>query len=59
MACNFLRQIDTLYPELPAAVITGLSKQEKTAHADTTMAKKILKKPVSIHDIRKLIDEIL
>lgn len=56
---EFLAKIDTLYPDLPAAVITGLSSQENIAPVDTSMAKKILKKPISIHDIRKLIDEIL
>ena len=56
---EFLEKLDVLYPELPAAIITGLSSQEKIPPADTSMAKKILKKPISIVEIRKLIDEIL
>ena len=56
---EFLEKLDALYPDLPAAVITGLSSQEKMPPADTSMAKKILKKPISIYEIRKLIDEIL
>ena len=56
---EFLRNIEKLYPGLPAAVITGLSSQEKILSEDTIMAKKILKKPISIDEIRKLIEEIL
>ena len=56
---DFLRNIEKLYPEIPAAVITGLSDQEKIPSADTSLAKRILKKPISIDEIRKLIEEIL
>ena len=56
---EFLRNIEKLYPGLPAAVITGLSSHKKIPFEDTSMIRKILKKPVSINEIRKLIEEIL
>ena len=56
---EFLRNIKKLYPQLPAAVITGLSSQEKIPPEDTSFAIKILQKPISIVEIRKLLEEIL
>jgi len=56
---EFLRNIKKLYPELPAAVITGLSSQETISPEDTSFARKILQKPISIVEIRKLLEEIL
>ena len=54
-----MRNIEKLYPGIPAAVITGFSSQEKILSEESSMAKKILKKPISIDAIRKLIEEIL
>lgn len=56
---DFLRNIEKLYPGIAAAVITGFSSQEKILSEESSMAKKILKKPISIDAIRKLIEEIL
>ena len=56
---EFLRNIEKLYPGLPAAVITGLSSQQILRFGDTTLARKILIKPITIKKIRKLIEEIL
>ena len=56
---DFLRNIEKLYPGIPAAIITGFSSQEKILSEENSMAKKILKKPISIDAIRKLIEEIL
>ena len=56
---DFLRNIEKLYPGIPAAIITGFSSQEKILSEENSMAKKILKKPISIYANRNVIDEIL
>ncbi|TFB13056.1 response regulator [Candidatus Marinimicrobia bacterium MT.SAG.4] len=50
---DFLRNIEELYPDIPAAIITGLSGQEKIHSEERSMAKRILKKPISFSEIRK------
>ena len=56
---DFLRNIEKLYPEIPTAVITGLSGQEKIFSEESSRAKRIYRKPISVNEIRKLIEDIL
>ena len=55
---EFLQQVHALYPKLPAAVITGLPSHETRPANAPPSAERILRKPVRINEIRKLIEEL-
>ena len=55
---EFLKNVDILYPELTTAVITGLSSSERIPQDPSLSPKKIMQKPVSIKNIRKLIKDL-
>jgi len=55
---EFLKNIDALYPELTTAVITGLSSNERMPQGPFLSPKRIMQKPISIKNIRKLIQDL-
>lgn len=55
---KFLKIIDDLYPELTAAVITGVLSEEEIPRYVSLSPKMIIQKPVSLKIIRKLIHDI-
>lgn len=55
---EFLKNVDTLYPELTTAVITGLSSSERIPQDPSLSPKRIMQKPISIKNIRKLIIDL-
>lgn len=55
---EFLKKIDTLYPELTTAVITGLSSSKRIPQDLSLSPKRIMQKPISIKNIRKLINDL-
>ena len=55
---EFLKNVDILYPELTTAVITGLSSSERIPQDPSLSPKKIMQKPMSIKNIRKLIKDL-
>lgn len=55
---EFLKHVDNLYPELRTAVITGLSSSEGMSQDPSFSTKKIIRKPLSLKIIRKLINDL-
>ena len=55
---EFLKNVDALYPELTTAVITRLSSSERIPQDPSLSPKRIMQKPISIKNIRKLINDI-
>lgn len=56
---EFLKKLDALYPDLPAAIITGyLEKSDITNSKVDSSTRKILRKPIKLKDIRELIEEL-
>ena len=55
---EFLQQVHALYPKLRAAVITGLPSHESHPANALHSAKRILRKPVRINEIRELIEKL-
>ncbi len=56
---EFLEKLDALYPDLPAAIITGyLEKSDVTNSKVDSSTRKILRKPIKLKDIRELIEEL-
>jgi len=56
---EFLEKLDALYPDLPAAIITGyLEKSDVTNSKVDISTRKILRKPIKLKDIRELIEEL-
>ena len=49
---EFLEKLDALYPDLPAAIITGYLDNFDISN------RKILRKPIKLEDIRELIKEL-
>ena len=55
---EFLKNVDILYPELTTAVITGLSSSERIPPDPSLSPKKIMRKPLSVKNIRTLIKDL-
>lgn len=54
---EFLKNVDTLHPELTTAVITGLSSSERIPQDPSLTPKRMMQKPISIKNIRKWIND--
>ena len=56
---EFLEKLDALYPDLPAAIITGyLENMDLAKYKIDISTRKILRKPIKLEDIRELIKEL-
>lgn len=55
---EFLKNVDDLYPELTTAIITGISSAEGITRESSHSSKMIIRKPVSLKKIRKLIQDL-
>jgi len=55
---EFLKNVDALYPELTTVVITGLSSSERMPQDPSLSPKRIMQKPISIKNIRKLFSDL-
>ena len=55
---EFLKNVDALYPELTTAIITGLPSSEQIPQDPSLSPKRIMQKPISIKNIRKLINDL-
>ncbi|MCH8271752.1 MAG: response regulator [Candidatus Marinimicrobia bacterium] len=56
---EFLEKLNSLYPDLPVAIITGyLEYMDSTKYKIDISTRKILRKPIKLKDIRELIKEL-
>jgi len=56
---EFLEKLNSLYPDLPVAIITGyLEYMDSTQYKIDISTRKILRKPIKLKDIRELIKEL-
>ena len=54
---EFLEKLDALYPDLPAAIITGYLEESDVTNSKVDIStRKILRKPIKLKDIRELIE---
>ena len=55
---EFLKNVDELYPEMKTVVITGVLSEEAIRREASLSPKIIIRKPVSLKKIRKLIQDL-
>jgi len=55
---EFLKNVDELYPEMKTVVITGVLSEEEIRREASLSPKIIIRKPVSLKKIRKLIHDL-